>query len=272
MVDLHIHSNFSDGNKSVNDIVNIAKKENINMISLTDHNTILNLNELNNFDIDYIKGIELHSFIDNSINFHLLAYDFNLDSKFLTFMDELKKKRYDDVLNKIIFINKTFGMNIDINLLPNEYLNNYSIKKYLLSNYDIDFVNKVMFSLGQFKSNKEKINYLHLIKTIISSNGIPVLAHPKRIKCDNLEGTLKKLVDNGLMGIEVYHSSHNKNDVETYLKYSKKFNLLISGGSDYHGYGIKNYKGNDVQIGKYYEGSAVKELSLISYISRRKNV
>ena len=79
---------------------------------------------------------------------------------------------------------------------------------------------------------KYKINQEAAIKLIRNAGGIPVWAHPGRLNCDHV---LPDFINLGLMGIEVYHPSHTGKDVKRYKKLAKKHNLLITGGSDFHG-------------------------------------
>ena len=86
------------------------------------------------------------------------------------------------------------------------------------------------------------------IRTILDSDGIPVLAHPALLKLDDekLEMLIAGLVFDGLRGIECYYSTHTSEQTEQYLKYAEKFNLLVTCGSDFHG---DNKPGIDVGSG-----------------------
>ena len=98
---------------------------------------------------------------------------------------------------------------------------------------------------------------------IINSGGIPVLAHPKTLKLDDKEllYLLKDMINCGLKGIEVYHSSHTLEEMNKYLKLSHDLNLLISGGTDYHGSTVKP----DIELGTGKNNNLqIKELSLLN--------
>ena len=103
---------------------------------------------------------------------------------------------------------------------------------------------------------------------IKSANGIPVLAHPKSLELSEKEFliTLKNMIQSGLMGIEVYHSSHTKEEMEYYLSIANKYNLLISGGSDFHG---ENVKPNTKLATGVNNNLKIKSLSLVDYIKKR---
>ena len=77
---------------------------------------------------------------------------------------------------------------------------------------------------------------------------------------------LKEMINCGLMGIEVYHSSHTKEEIEYYLEIANKYNLLISGGSDYHGITVKP----DIELGTGKKNNIkIKSLSLIDEVNNR---
>lgn len=273
MIDLHVHSNYSDGNKSVQELVNISKSRNIQTISLTDHNTIKNLDILRTQDIDYIKGIELCPLRKDTHGFHMLAYDFDLNKSFLELMDELDYERLVSMKKKIKIINDYYNTSLDVSALDQTWLSNQSLYLYLKKEFDLNTTETMLNYLSNFniKINK-KVDYLRLLKTILSSNGIPVLAHPKSVKCDDFDFFLKDLKNNGLMGIEAYHPSHNLNDIMIYLDYAKKYELLISGGSDYHGYNKKDFNGNEIELGYFNDGKQLDDVSILKYIRGRKNV
>ncbi len=85
--------------------------------------------------------------------------------------------------------------------------------------------------------NKKRLDPDKAIELIINAGGIPVIAHPYQTNLENnqLEQLIKKLIDYGLKGIEVFYSLHSKSQIEQYLNYARKYNLLITGGSDFHG-------------------------------------
>ena len=76
------------------------------------------------------------------------------------------------------------------------------------------------------------------VERIIGSGGLPVLAHPVQLRTENdaqLERVIKDLVDLGLAGIETIHSDHDADQVEKYTALAGRYNLLMTGGSDFHG-------------------------------------
>lgn len=274
MMDLHIHSNYSDGNKSPREIIEECKNKGISVISFTDHNTIKEYNDksISNADIEIIRGAEFYPDMDNINMFHLLAYDFDLTDDIISLFDELDNNRLVSMMEKLDYIRKNYDIDIDINDLDHTWLSNYTLRNYLLEKYPAEDADKIIDAINKsgFKI-KKRIDCIRLLDTIRNANGIPVLAHPKTIIYDDFDGFVKRLVDNGLMGIETYYSSHNPEEAKKYLEIAKKYNLLISGGSDFHGYGKKDYNGNDVELGGYYCDDPSK-ISVLKYIRGDKNV
>ena len=274
MVDLHIHSNYSDGNKHPKEIIEICKNNGINTISFADHNTIKEYDDKSviNSGIEIIKGAEFYPDMDNVKMFHLLAYDFNLNQEILALFQELDNNRLISMQEKLEFIEKKYGINVDINNLSKIWLSNYTLRNYLLKSYNEKYVDTIINSINEagFKINR-KVDYIKLLHIIRNANGIPVLAHPKSVICEDFNVFIKELIANGLMGIEVYHSSHNQNDVNKYMKIANEHNLLISGGSDFHGYGKFDYNGNDVHLGTYYCDDYSK-INVLKFIRERHHV
>ena len=106
---------------------------------------------------------------------------------------------------------------------------------------------------------------------INNSGGIAVLAHPKSLELSEKEFliVLKDLISHGLKGIEVYHPTHSKEEMEYYKMIAEKYNLLISGGSDYHGKIVKP----DIEIGTGKNNNLnIKQLTLVDELHRRHMV
>lgn len=276
MIDLHLHSTYSDGNKTLEELIKLCKEKNIKSISFTDHNTIKSAKEIEKLskdnNIEIINGIELYPLKEGVHGFHLLVYDYKITENLLKLMDELIQNRYNSTKEKIELLKNEFNIDINIDELPDIWLSNHSIRLYLNDKYGKEESDKIMEFLNSHNiKTKKKIEYKKLLDIIKEAEGIPILAHPKSVKCDDFDEFLTDLMLKGLKGMEVYHSSHSPYDVKKYLEYAKKFDLLISAGSDYHGYNKKDYNGKDVEVGEYY-GNNDNSVNIIEYIKRRKNV
>lgn len=247
IVDLHMHTHYSDGEYSPKELIKRAKENGVDIISITDHDSVMAYKEI---DLDsIIPGIEVTAFYENT-SIHILGYNIDINNKKLNdSLDKVRTCKFYAILKCIDILDTVYKIK----------LSSYSItklfnKKGSISRADIasllveegyvdsismafnmylkDIYEYVDMSLLRF-SIKEVINLIH------EAGGFAVLAHPVVIDVDNLDEFVKKLKELGLDGIEVYHSLHSKDNIEYYLELADKYNLYISGGSDYHGDDIK---------------------------------
>lgn len=283
-IDMHTHSIYSDGQLEVDELIKLAIKNNVGILSITDHDTLLGNKNISEYyrksnDIMIINGIELSAKVDKG-RMHILGYDYDINNYELNNkMDELK-------VNSIYAIMACINqLRIDYNIVFSEK----EIKEIInrKGNIGRPLVARLLVKYGYADSvedafqkylnpayNKTRktnkgINYEECIRLIKEANGISVLAHPNQLLLNDteLENTLKKLISCGLDGIEVYHSGHSKEEVEKYLYLADKYNLLISGGSDFHGIDVKP----DIELGSGYKNNVkIKRLSLVDEIKRRK--
>lgn len=279
-VDMHLHTIYSDGDLTPNELIKLAIDNNIGTLGITDHDTICGIKEINRDDsliidsgINIINGIELSAKTQKG-RMHILGYDFDVNDKDLNDkMNELKKNSIYSVMAIINQLKIDYGIAFD-SLDINELFSN-------LGNIGRPHVAKLLIKYGYVKDVKEAFNkYLidaykktkilnkgitckECISLIKNAGGISVLAHPNQLLLNDeeLEEKIKEMISVGLDGIEVYHSGHSKEETEKYLEIANKYNLLISGGSDYHGKSVKP----DVDIGKTSNGK-IKRLSLLSKI------
>jgi len=242
--DLHIHSFYSDGCFSPEEIVNQGKKQGLKYISITDHDTIGAQYITKNIerDINVIPGVEFSTEYKD-IELHILAYFIDIDSKKLNdtiyIMREARIERSREIINKL----KKFNIYLDINDLKCE--EDYSIgrgniaKEMVRKGYIETFKEAFNNYLIQGKPayvKGEKQGYKETLNMIIDSGGIAVLAHPGKIyRKIEIEKIIKELKCYGLKGLEVYHPSHTKEEINSYYNLTKKYKMIVTGGSDFHG-------------------------------------
>ena len=255
--DLHIHSNYSDGVKSPEEIIKTAIKDNIKYISITDHDSISSqyVTKNNYKEINIIPGIELSTEY-KEMELHILGYFMDIDNNEL---QELAKelntqriKRVEDILFKL---NK-YDIKLDIEDLAididatvgRSHVANAMVKKGYFDNYKSAFRNfLIQGKPGYVKGFR--LNYKDCIDVINKAGGVAILAHPGQIyRKIEVENILKELRCFGLKGIEVYHPSHSQGDINKFFNLSKKYKLCITGGSDYHG---KALGYDNLSIGSY---------------------
>ena len=283
LIDMHTHTRYSDGELTPDELIIKAKNEGLGTIAITDHDTLLGTQNITisseKEGIQVINGIEISTKVPIGL-MHILGYDINIyDEKLNEKMKELHNISLYSVSGIIYQLKKDY----DIVFSTEDILEILNRK----SNIGRPDIAKLLIKYGYVSTIKEAFEKYLLeanrkcgkaqkglpmdesIKLIKDAGGIAVLAHPitlKRSK-EELDNLVGQLVGYGLEGIEVYHSEHSQENCEEYLKLADKYNLLISGGSDYHGPNTKP----DIELGRGKNNIKVKKLTLLDRINSRKN-
>lgn len=279
LIDMHTHTNYSDGELSPYELINLAIKNNIGVLSITDHDTIKGIKTVDrnndlivNSGIKIINGIELTAKVDKG-RMHILGYGIDLNNESLNKkMIELRSISIGATMAIMEQIRKDYNIifsNQDIDALLNA---NHNIGrpdlaklciKYGYANSVEEAFNKYLIAAyNKIRKVRKGLEIEECLNLIKNSGGIPVLAHPKTLDLNNIELVIliKEMINLGLQGIEVYHSSHSKEEMEYYLDIANKYNLLISGGSDYHGHIVKP----DIELGTgKHNNLKIKKLSIV---------
>lgn len=241
--DLHIHTDFSDGTMSPEQVVKEASKLNLHTIAITDHDTVdaIEIAQIvgNMEGVDVIPAIELSSNY-SSTDIHLLGYFIDIkNSAFLEKLAELRSERVERI-KKITKKLRALGVNIEhqevFDVSKEGSPGRMHIADVLCSK---GYCNSIRESFQKYLSDngpayvpKEALTLKDAIELIISSDGVPVLSHPGTNKRDTL---IPKMVEYGLQGIEVYYPTHQPEAVKRYKRIAKKYDLVVTGGSDCHG-------------------------------------
>lgn len=256
LVDLHIHTSYSDGMLSPIEVLDLAKKENVGLLSITDHDTVEGIRKYKNVlhndkDIKFVDGIELSIKVNHG-RMHILGYGIDIENKllndklawikenkinsFLTIYEEVKREY------NLVFSNKKLADLIKSVYTEGHTINRVDIAKMCVEeSYALDIkdaFNKYLISAYEnTRKYRKGINYEEAINLINNSSGISVLAHPKSLELSQKEFLilLKDLIKCGLNGIEVYHSSHTKEEMMFYKGICLENGLFMTGGSDFHG-------------------------------------
>ena len=282
IIDMHTHSNASDGCLSPSEVLSYGKSKGLETMSLTDHDTLSgnkSLTDEDKKDIEFITGIELSAKVTAG-RMHILGYDLDIESNtinsrmqelhdnsvysVITYLNQLKKDygivfSDEDVIN-VLRAERNIGRP-DIALLCIKYGYAESVQD-AFEKYLVDIYNKT-------REINKGISPEECIRLIKSAGGIPVIAHPHSLLKGPvaLKSSLNELKSYGLEGIEVYHPHHNQFQRKEYLALAAKLNLLISGGTDFHGIKVKP----DVEIASGINGNIdIKRLTLLDHIRSRK--
>ena len=259
--DLHTHSICSDGRFNPKEIIEMAKKRNLNYISLTDHDTLTGINEAileaKKLNINFIPGIELSTEY-NGESIHVLGF-FNKEDyknpKLNKILADLKEKRISRAYKIVENLKKLHNIELDINkVLSNgkDTIARPHIAKAIIDAgypYDHDYIFK------NFIGNNcpayvpsTKLSTQDGIKLLKEFNALVFLAHPILVKKVSVE----ELINLGFDGIEAIYYRNTESDTSNLLKLAKEKNLYISCGSDCHGIPNDKSHGNvgDINIPK----------------------
>lgn len=256
--DLHLHSNNSDGSVTVRELIDTVKNSGIKVFALTDHDTVNGIKETEKYvpnDIKFIKGVELTCKIQD-IKCHILGYNIDPDSKELTELIELGKKlRRQKLETRIKYLKDVWNIELTQEELDWLYSRQSVVKTHIanilvkrgLSDNNVDAMKKY---LDGCKTGNTKFDGVEAIKVIKQAGGIPVWAHPlggegeEHSSKEKFYPQLKIMIECGIQGLECYYSRYSMQEVEFLIKCAKENDLLISGGSDWHG------KNKTVPIGR----------------------
>jgi len=241
--DLHIHSTASDGHSSPPAIVKAALDYGLNIISITDHDTIDGMREAQkvaeNTDLKVLPGVELTSNFEGN-EAHLLAYCFDMED---TGLDTLLRKHKRARLKRGIWIVeqlKKKGLDLDIHEVKAEAngsnIGRPHIAEVLLEKgYVFSFKEAFIRYLGNGQLGPIPNEYYsvdEIISVIRAAGGAVIVAHPGRMYSSR---ELKELTGKGIDGIEVLHPSHNYELQKKMERFAEEHELLQTGGSDFHG-------------------------------------
>lgn len=275
LIDMHTHTSYSDGELSPQELISLAISKNIGVLAITDHDTIEGVksidrtaNYIADSGIRIINGIEL-SAKTNKGTMHILGYGIDIDNESLNKkMSLLKDNSINGVLSVMEQLKRDYGIRfgyLDIRELINANHNlgrpdlaKLCIKYGYATTVQDAFDKYLIDAHNKTRSTSKGLEYDECLDLISSSGGIPILAHPKSLGLEEKEFLmlLRNMISCGLKGIEVYHSSHTKEEMQHYLEIAREYNLLVSGGSDFHGPSVKpdielgSGKGNNIKIKK----------------------
>ncbi|HUL21431.1 MAG TPA: PHP domain-containing protein [Thermodesulfobacteriota bacterium] len=248
-VDLHLHTTASDGVLSPAEIVRYAKSKGLQAIAITDHDTIEGceegLSEGEKIGFEVIPGIEISAEYSPG-SMHILGFFLDIHHPLLNERLEYLQKARAERNPKMVAKLNQLGINITYEevlrasgggQVGRPHFANVLMEKRVVKSFQEAFdrflkkgasayVDKFRFA------SKEALHFIH------EARGVAVLAHPNTLgvsRSSELEKVIVQLVDEGLQGIEVYYPEHSSAEVAQYKSLADRFNLLSTGGTDYHG-------------------------------------
>jgi len=241
--DLHTHTTASDGMLSPAELVHLALAKGLTALGITDHDTVAGLEEAINMgytqDIIVIPGVELSTEWDER-EIHILGYYIDWQNEsLLSFLETMRQARRQRNLRIIV---KLQELGYDISMAEVEQKTSVEavgrphIAEVLVQKGfapSIESVFNTLLKRGKAAyAPRDKVLPSRAIKLIMAAQGVPVLAHPGLSQAD---GLIPYLVDSGLQGIEAYYPQHDAFATRHYLELAARYNLVVTGGSDFHG-------------------------------------
>lgn len=267
-VDLHIHSNYSDGLSTVSALCALAERSGVQTFALSDHDTTDGLNPIQSAleevsrdvrPIDFIPAIELSSGDDGLT--HVLGYGIRPGAEPLeSELTALRRKRAERSLETLELLDRLLGTELAKEIPSGErdaepVLGRMHAARLLVQRGVVRTLDEAFQRyLGVGKPAYLPLRHIateEAIRILSRSGAVPVLAHPVRIGF--LYGEpgekLARLKAAGLMGVEVFHPSASNPDVRRLYELAREYGMLVTGGSDFHGdWGIRS------KIGQYPPG------------------
>jgi predicted metal-dependent phosphoesterase TrpH len=280
IVDLHSHTTFSDGDLDPAKLVKLAHESGLRALSVTDHDTVEGLDivekECVRRDLTFIPGIEFTSKLDlPEIELHILGYGFDREEEtFLRMMDEAKHNA-DDYCEKACSMLESHEWIIDhhalekISGIPTRHDITQSVINKGMNNYE--FHNKWLAETSPYSIDMKKFPAAEIIKAIHEAGGIAVCAHLLRTlemydEMKLLPVVTRSLIDYGLDGFEVFYGNSSKEQVQTMFNISGSNELMMTGGSDFHG----PERTGRCLLGKYnVQGHRFDQRDLIRFLEKR---
>ena len=242
MLELHCHTTYSDGRSTPQELVAEAAAAGVKALAITDHDTLGAWEEAieaaKDHDIEIVPGVEL-STVHNGRSLHILGYYPRREFIEQPLQERLagRKRRAAKMVANLI----EMGYELDIPQLEgNMALGRPHIAGAMVK---AGYVQSTQEAFARF-IGEDKPAYVHYekfsvaegIQLIKACKGIPVWAHPYLFRGGKVEEVLPQLVEAGLMGIEVYHPNCSATQQRKLLDYCQEYNLLATGGTDYHGH------------------------------------
>ncbi|MBR4768228.1 MAG: PHP domain-containing protein, partial [Lachnospiraceae bacterium] len=252
-VDLHTHSNASDGSLTPSELMDLAREKGLSAIALTDHDTIDGIREAakraeeiraEGYDLELIPGIEFSSEYEGQ-DIHIVGLYIDIDNAFLlrrlSYFIESREKRN----RRMCELLSEHGVPLSYEELKAEFPDSVITRAHY---------GRLLVKKGYVKSMKEafdryigdgrpcfiprkKISPVRAIEIIRKAGGFPVFAHPVlcHMSSARLSTLVEKLKNAGLLGIEALYGTYESSDERDMRRLAEKFSLVISGGSDFHG-------------------------------------
>jgi len=251
-VDLHTHTTYSDGSLTPQELVEKSNEFALTAIAITDHDEIgankIACEHAENFLLDVVPGVEFSIDIElpGTAHLHLLGLFLDINnSHLIEVLSDLRiarKNRINEILKKLNSLDLNLKQD-DLDVISGEgSAGRPHVAQLLLKNQVVTTVweafNKYLSKNQVAYVPKKKLKLQDALNLIHESNGLAILAHPislRHKKYKEMDAFLRELKYIGLDGVEAYYASHTRNFTKYLVNAAKRNDLLLSGGSDFHG-------------------------------------
>ncbi len=251
--DLHIHTSASDGIFSPSEVICQAYEIGLAGLAITDHDTVDGLGEARSFiqkeglNLEFIPGIEMNTEL-NGREIHILGYFIDYSNSSLLYrLREIKKARFTRA-HKMVGRLSDMGIKVELKqveeIAQGDIIARPHIAQALVDNNYAATVEEAFDKyIGKGRPayvNRYKFLPAEAIELVKTAGGISVLAHPGLIGDDNMIDNIVRL---GIEGIEVFYPEHDTGQIAEYSRICREKKLLLTGGSDFHGYDRDSSRG-----------------------------
>lgn len=240
MLDLHSHTTFSDGTLPPADLVVAAIAAGVKALAITDHDTLAGWDEAiaaAGGDLEVVPGVEL-STVENGRSLHILGFYPNRAALEPPLVERIegRRRRAQQMVEKLAEL----GYPIELppmagNMAPGRPHLAAALVKAGYVESKREAFDRWLGDDGPVFVQYDKFSAAEGIQLLRDCGAVPVWAHPCLFKGSTVTTLLPQLLEAGLMGVEVYHPHHSPSDVRRLETYCHDHNLVMTGGSDYHG-------------------------------------
>lgn len=269
-IDLHIHTTHSDGTCSGAKILEIVREKRLAAFAVTDHDTVEGYFEIRKLlkggDPEIIPGVELSVRVDDD-DLHILGYYFDPHDKKITFaLEDFQKKRKQ---RGRLIVQKLNDLGLDLTfeavekLADGAVIGRPHIAEALFKNGQVgsyqEAFDRYIKNGGPAYIPKEVMGPAEAVSMIHQAGGLAVLAHPY---IGDMLRYLDMLTALGLDGLEVFHYSHNRENIAFLKSLVERYGLVATGGSDFHGRSGQNGRVGSPEVPLTYLEGLKKKIKL----------
>jgi len=276
VIDLHSHTNESDGSLTPKELIDLAVRTGLEALAITDHDTFSGYEKAlplaRAAGLDLVHGIELNSRVNGDPGAryaHILAYFVSQapGAEFVSWLSETRRERAERN-DKLAASLRANGVEITLadvekkgrSLTGRPHFARVLVEKGYAKSLE-DAFQRYLGEEAPSYVHRESLTTAETVALVRAGGGIPVVAHPIRLGMDRAaeRAFLLEAKAAGLLGLEVCHSEHSAALQEYYWALARELELLPTGGSDYHGPGVKP----DIELGTGRKGNVLVPLSFL---------